>query len=81
MYLFTTINANVTFQPKIKMKWGGWRDDLSGIDHFQIEVFELVHKGNHLDHIIGKATYLNDKISASTSEVCMFHYFSYTHVL
>ncbi|CAC5390406.1 unnamed protein product [Mytilus coruscus] len=55
-------------QPDIKVEWGGWKDDLSGIDHFELELYELVSTGRQLDHIIGPAVHRYEKISVQTSE-------------
>ncbi|CAG2185452.1 unnamed protein product [Mytilus edulis] len=59
---------DVSKQPDIKVRWGGWKDDLSGIDHFELELYELVSTGRHLNHINGPAVHRDEKISVHTSE-------------
>lgn len=61
--------ASISFQEDIKFKWSRWTDDLSGIDHFEYEVYELVINGSQLDHIIGTVVDRNKNMSVTTSEV------------
>ena len=36
-------NCNyVCFQATISFTWGGWSDDLSGLSHYQYQLFDLV---------------------------------------
>ncbi|XP_061181031.1 uncharacterized protein LOC133189645 [Saccostrea echinata] len=45
---------DLTENPKVDMTWGGWIDDLSGLEKYQYEVYELGHDGKLLGEQQGK---------------------------
>lgn len=56
------------FKPKQLISWRRWKDDLSGIEHYNLEVFELFFDGSQLkqrEEIITEKTL----IDRSKSEV------------
>ena len=58
------------FKPKQLISWRRWKDDLSGIGHYNLEVFELFFDGSQLKHreeIVTEKT----RISRSKSQVCL----------
>ncbi|KAL3873929.1 hypothetical protein ACJMK2_037006, partial [Sinanodonta woodiana] len=45
--------ADVTTNPNVTVKWDGWLDDLSGIDHYEIEIFYLsISTGVHNESVL-----------------------------
>ncbi|XP_052067298.1 uncharacterized protein LOC127706680 [Mytilus californianus] len=42
---FVSVQSDITNNPVITFCWGGWSDKMSGISHFQYQLFDLVHNG------------------------------------
>ncbi|XP_076113973.1 uncharacterized protein LOC143082259 [Mytilus galloprovincialis] len=67
---FVSIQSDITNNPVITYSWGGWSDDMSGISHFQYQLFDLVHTaGGLMDGFSGKGsgTLPNGTTSATLS--------------
>ncbi|KAK3589056.1 hypothetical protein CHS0354_008706 [Potamilus streckersoni] len=45
--------VDVTTNPRVTVQWDGWLDDLSGIDHYEIDIFLLsISSGEHNDESV-----------------------------
>ncbi|KAL3873868.1 hypothetical protein ACJMK2_036952, partial [Sinanodonta woodiana] len=44
--------VDVTTNPNLTVKWDGWQDDLSGIDHYDIEIFYLSAGENNDESVL-----------------------------
>ena len=47
-YLYPILRIIFFSQSNVIMTWGGWLDDLSGLEKFQYETYEMDHDGSML---------------------------------